>query len=68
MTRLAYSIETAAEECSVSMQTIRDAIAAGHLVKVHPKGKNGPIAKQIILHSDLMAWLEDAPGERVRGS
>lgn len=63
----AYSMDEAAAEVGVSLDTIKRAIRGGQLVKIHPlAGKPAkPIAKTLIRHEDLMAWLDDAAGERL---
>jgi excisionase family DNA binding protein len=58
MTKLAYSVREAAEACSVSPDTVRRAIRANQL----PVRLNG--TRQLILASDLLAWVESLPSER----
>lgn len=60
--RLAYSLEQAAEATGLSADTIRRAIhSERHKLKAKRSGvdKHGlPAGKYVILHADLMEWLE----------
>lgn len=61
MSRLAYSRQQAAEECGLSIDTIKKAINTGALrakrTSTHPE-TGEPTGKYVILHDDLTAWLE----------
>lgn len=62
MTKLAYTIDEAAEAVGVSPDTIRRAIrSTEHPLRAKRSGKdkNGlPAGKHLILAADLSAWLE----------
>lgn len=59
-TPLSYTLKTAAEATGLTTATISRAIKAG---KLHAKRSgltedNLPAGSYVILHADLMAWLE----------
>jgi hypothetical protein len=56
--RISYTVQAAADACSVSDTVIRRAIAAGDL-PVHY-----PTSRPLILHVDLVAWIAAAPTEK----
>lgn len=53
--RIAYSVPEAAAMTSMSERTLRSAIASHSLIARYPT------SKPVILHSDLIAWLESCP-------
>lgn len=62
--RVSYTIAEVAETTGYSVEQIRAVARSGHLVVTYPKGPKGTrMAKGVVLHDDLMAWLSDAPGE-----
>lgn len=61
--KLAYTVEEAAAEVGLSADVIRQAIHAEGRHKLQAKrsgvNKNGePVGRFVILHADLVAWLE----------
>lgn len=60
MSRLAYDKREAAEACGVSEDTIKKAIAAGHLrAKRSARDSDGDgVGKYLITRAALEAWLE----------
>ena len=63
MTRIAYDLETAAEQVSQSVKTLRRAIAATDPAAFPPplrakRQGDKPNSEYRILHADLVAWAE----------
>lgn len=58
--KFAYSIPEAAEGAGVSVASIRRGIDDGHLAVHYPP----PLNKPVILLTDLIRWVENAPTER----
>lgn len=58
MEPIAYSKEGAAAACGVHPKTIQRAISTGQLPAKYPTPR-----KPIILHPDLLAWVQRAPDE-----
>ena len=56
--RVSYSLREAAEATGVSIDTIRRAIRAGHLVARYPTSHG------VLFADELRAWIEDSPTER----
>lgn len=56
--RVAYTVATAADACSISQDTIRRAIGSGDLPAHYPT------TRPLIMHADLIAWLETSPRQR----
>lgn len=62
MSKLAYTLDEAAEACGVSREVIRQAIRAGDLVQVFPT------SRPVILREDLERWITSKPTEHPRAS
>lgn len=60
-TKLAFTREEAAHACGVSVDTIKRAIAKGHLraKRSGVNDKGGPAGKYLILAADLQTWLDE---------
>lgn len=62
MSKLAYSYREAAEVTPYSESTIKKAVYAGTLKarrpKVHKTKEASDRSRVVIMHDDLMAWLE----------
>lgn len=64
MSKLAYSYQEAAEVTPYSVSTIKKAVYSGalkaHRPKVNKKKPASDHSRVVIMHDDLMAWLESA--------
>jgi len=62
MSKLAYSYKEAAAVTPFSESTIKKAVYSGalkaHRPKVDKKAKASDHSRVVIMHADLMAWLE----------
>jgi hypothetical protein len=56
--KLAYTIPEAAELCSVSETSLKDAIDRRELTKRYPS------SRPVVLTSELQRWLESLPTEK----
>lgn len=58
--RVSYTIAEVAEATGYSVEQIRAVARGGQLVVTYPKGPKGKrMSKGVVLHADLMAWLDD---------
>jgi len=61
---LSYALEGAATAVGVSKDVIQRAIRAGDLEAHYPTIGGRPIAKPVLLASELEAWVRRGPTER----
>lgn len=57
-TKVAYTVDEAADTVGVSAMTIRRALSSGALEAHYPT------KRPLILRDDLIAWIQSAPTER----
>lgn len=56
--KIAYTLQQAAEQAGVSQKVVSRAIRDGQLLAKYPT------SRPVILHDDLVAWVEGAPSQR----
>lgn len=57
MSKIAYNLDEAANQTGYSARTLQRHIKDGNLIAKYAN------TKCVIMHADLMAWLEDLPTE-----
>ena len=60
-TKLAYSLQEAADATGLSIDTIRRAMRAGDLAVTYPRVNGRPISKPLVARSELERWTNDDP-------
>lgn len=64
VTSISYNYEQAAKATGYSVDIIRKAVRCGDLVMRYPKVDGRHLAKGVIEHRELMAWVQSGTTER----